>query len=534
MALGIYEEEDIRAIAEEIRNWNGYDSPMTVKEMKNGVKEVRESGFSDGFSEGRLNGIGEGFSDGFDSGRRSGLEEGFEKGKNTGYAEGLEKGKEIGYEDGKTDGIAEGIEQGKQSMIDESKIIVKQASGIGNLTIGDVSELPHEIQCQLEPLEDKECFDIGNYTIVSDAIAFDISDLAIGCEYIFTSSLPIHWFKISSATYDYNSVIKEFSGAFTEFVFTMARDSRILEHKSQYLFIGITPSSSSAINDTALIKDYNISIRPYNFDVTNKVIKVNDINYTSDENGLVIGIKSSSPNMHFVCSSKMTVTYHQSYGVHLENSRFWDNYQNKRKSGIYQFAFAGEGWTDETFDPHYDMVLASGYSGQQMFWNNQCKDLKAIFERNGVKLDTSKCGMLQQMFQGSLSENLPILDFSSANLSTEYCFMNASVKNIDKIIFSENTKIGSQMFSNAVYLENVIFDGVVCGNVNVQWSTKLSKASWISIMTAASTTASITITGALVSVNKAFETSEGANDGSISPEWLALKAARPNVSVSFI
>lgn len=433
------------------------------------------------------------------------------------------------------DKVDEVYEQGKQSMIDESKIIVKQASGIGNLTIGDVSELPHDVQCQLEPLEDKECFDIGNYTTVDNVIAFDISGLTIGCEYIFTSSLPIYWFKISTSPNFYNSVVKEYSGAFTEFVFTMARDSRISEGATQYLFIGITPNATIPIKDADLIRDYGISIRPYNLDVANKVIKVNDVNYTADENGFVSGIKSSSPNMHFVSSSKMTVTYHQSYGVQLENSRFWDNYQNKRKKGIYQFAFAGEGWTDETFDPHYDMVLASGYSGQQMFWNNQCKDLKAIFERNGVKLDTSKCGMIQQMFQGSLSENLPILDFSSANLSTDYCFANASVKNIDKIIFSEQTKIGSQMFSNAIYLENVIFDGVVCGNVNLQWSTKLSKASWISIINAlSSTTSGLSMTGSLDSVRKAFEIFEGELDGTLSEEWLNLIATKPNWTINLV
>lgn len=99
MALGIYEEEDIRALAEEIRNWKGGGSPMTVKEMKDEIQNVRESGFSDGWSDGYFSGTAEG--------------------REQGRAEGLEEGKAIGYTEGKTDGIAEGVEQGRKSQYDE-------------------------------------------------------------------------------------------------------------------------------------------------------------------------------------------------------------------------------------------------------------------------------------------------------------------------------------------------------------------------------------------------------------------------------
>lgn len=95
MALGIYEEEDIRALAEEIRHRKGYGSPMTVKEMKDEIQNVKEVGFSNGYSEGQT------------------------YGESIGREQGLEEGKAIGYTEGKTDGIAEGIEQGKKSQYDE-------------------------------------------------------------------------------------------------------------------------------------------------------------------------------------------------------------------------------------------------------------------------------------------------------------------------------------------------------------------------------------------------------------------------------
>ena len=91
MALGIYEEEDIRAIAEEIRFCKGGCGHMTVKEMREEIPNVKEFGFS------------EGWSDGYNSGLTKGNEQG------------LEEGKAIGYAEGKTDGIAEG----KKSQYDE-------------------------------------------------------------------------------------------------------------------------------------------------------------------------------------------------------------------------------------------------------------------------------------------------------------------------------------------------------------------------------------------------------------------------------
>lgn len=87
MALGIYEEEDIRAIAKSIRNNLGDDTKYTVKQMPDAINVMQVYAYNSGHSEGK--------------------------------AEGLEEGKAIGYEEGKTDGIAEGVEQGKKSQYDE-------------------------------------------------------------------------------------------------------------------------------------------------------------------------------------------------------------------------------------------------------------------------------------------------------------------------------------------------------------------------------------------------------------------------------
>lgn len=87
MPIGIYEKNDIDAVAKTIRNNLDDDTKYTVKQMPDAINKIQIYAYNSGHSEGK--------------------------------AEGLEEGKAIGYEEGKTDGIAEGIEQGKKSQYDE-------------------------------------------------------------------------------------------------------------------------------------------------------------------------------------------------------------------------------------------------------------------------------------------------------------------------------------------------------------------------------------------------------------------------------
>lgn len=87
MALGIYEEEDIRAIAKIIRNNLGNDTKYTTERMPDAINEMQVYAYNSGHSEG------------------------YDEGQNDGYNE----GRNDGYTEGKTDGIAEG----KKSQYDE-------------------------------------------------------------------------------------------------------------------------------------------------------------------------------------------------------------------------------------------------------------------------------------------------------------------------------------------------------------------------------------------------------------------------------
>jgi hypothetical protein len=85
-------------------------------------------------------------------------------------------------------------------------------------------------------------------------------------------------------------------------------------------------------------------------------------------------------------------------------------------------------------------------------------------------------------------------------------------------------------FSYTSALVDITVAGYFISSVSFERSSKLSKASIQSIYAALSMAAGMsdnTVTLSLVAVNKAFETSEGANDGSTSAAWQDLASGTP-------
>lgn len=121
--------------------------------------------------------------------------------------------------------------------------------------------------------DDVSLFDVSNYTITyGGAIGFDISNLEIGKQYTFSSNLPITDFKISNYSSGYNSVNNYVYNGFTNFTFTMARNSNIPSSETQHLFIAL--NVANFITDINDITNYNIKIQkgstptsysPYNY-----------------------------------------------------------------------------------------------------------------------------------------------------------------------------------------------------------------------------------------------------------------------------
>jgi hypothetical protein len=213
---------------------------------------------------------------------------------------------------------------------------------------------------------------------------------------------------------------------------------------------------------------------------------------------------------------------------------FWDSYQNFGKRTNYGNAFAGNGWNTDTLKPKYPIVPTNAY---MLF--RTCTFAGDLTEC--LSLDLSHAENTQYMF--TQARNITRIGVVDVRGSTEtlpldttfqYC---TSLVTIDKI-FPKNGTRGA--FNNATFHEctglvnlTIEENSIASNGLNLQWSTKLSKASILSVINALSTTTSgLTVTFSKAAVDKAFETASGANNGSASEEWLALRATRSNWTIS--
>ena len=219
-------------------------------------------------------------------------------------------------------------------------------------------------------------------------------------------------------------------------------------------------------------------------------------------------------------------------GKQAEYDRFRDTFQQNGNRTDYGYAFRGDTWTDDIFNPKYDIVPNT--YGVQMFHLSSITRLASKLKELGVKLDTSKCNSFLQMFQSSSIKDIPELDGSNCN-SLSYTFgSGAKVETIEKLILTEKLTVVANAFRQASNLKHCIFDGVLAiTGLDMKDCTLLDKESIISLVNILSTTTSgLAVTLSLQAVNKAFETSEGANDGSNSTEWQTLVNTKKNWTVN--
>ena len=140
---------------------------------------------------------------------------------------------------------------------------------------------------------------------------------------------------------------------------------------------------------------------------------------------------------------------------------------------------------------------------------------------------------MQYAFNWLQTCDIGIVDLSSCT-SSDYMFAYSMLSTIDELVLSEKTKIASNMFTGVERLTHLIVSGVIASNgFDIHWSTKLDKESITSIINCLSTTTSgLAVTVSQTAVNKDFETTEGANDGATSAEWLALIGTKSNWTIN--
>jgi len=211
---------------------------------------------------------------------------------------------------------------------------------------------------------------------------------------------------------------------------------------------------------------------------------------------------------------------------------FWDDYQQNGARNNYDYAFAGNGWTTKNLKPKYNM---SFISAGRMFASSTIVDLKSHFESLGITIDFSRATTAQYLYDWAYTQVSPDIDVSNMSRLSNI-LRNAAQLITVKIKGIKETAIFDSTFINCNSLVNLALEGTIGQTgFSVQWSKNLSKASIENIINVLSaTTTGLTATLSLDAVNKAFETSEGVNDGSTSDEWKTLIATKNNWTISLV
>lgn len=126
------------------------------------------------------------------------------------------------------------------------------------------------------------------------------------------------------------------------------------------------------------------------------------------------------------------------------------------------------------------------------------------------------------------------VDFSSAPAPNSYSYTFyycTSLKSL--IINSKETTDFSYWLTQCSALEDITINGTIGKNIGFADCSSLNNKSIRNIINALSaTTSGRTITLKKTAVQKAFETSSGANDGNTSEEWLTLVASKSNWTIT--
>ncbi len=161
-------------------------------------------------------------------------------------------------------------------------------------------------------------------------------------------------------------------------------------------------------------------------------------------------------------------------GKQAEYDSFWDVFQNNGEAMNYSQAFAYDRFTEENYNPKYDIVC-----------NNTSKSGYQIFFENKNITDVKK-----PVYAGTDIAN---------------CFARSNIVTIPKLVVNTNTTF-TGVFIECLRLKNLFVEGTIGkSGFDLHYSPLLSKESIISIINALSnTTNGLTVTFNTNAVNNAF------------------------------
>ncbi len=213
-------------------------------------------------------------------------------------------------------------------------------------------------------------------------------------------------------------------------------------------------------------------------------------------------------------------------GKKAEYDSFWDIYQQNGNRQSYYTAFAGEGWTNDTFKPKYDIRPIG--TAMMLFVSSKIDgDLVEILDKQGVVLDTSMSTNLSNAFSVSLFTRIGVVDTRGVAALSQTWHASYYLETIDKVILNNaGTTSFNMTFSACNQLKNLLIEGVIGQNgFDVSASRGLSHDSIVSIINALSTTTSgLAVTLSKTAVNNAFS----------DTEWATLIATKSNWTINLV
>lgn len=389
---------------------------------------------------------------------------------------------------------------GRNSAVDADKIIEATATGKGLVHLTEVSEVKHKVK--VTTTAGAKVTTLGK-NLLSDAVKDSdnwvrvegISINSSNSKCYFLDEIPNGTFTVSAGANSSNVYLYFFYSADNGATWQAYKGG----NASNYIIAGANAYSITFTKTDAtrfLLWHNNVN---YNKDVEYIQVEagsfateyepyITPTAYTADSNGIAL-VDSIAPNVTVITDGDMTAEYRKSWGMKAERDAFWEIYQDHGNRTDYTYAFAGYGWTYETYHPKYSIRLRDGWTGTSMFQNSSITDtIVPIVCEGAVVMNSS--------------------------------FYLSKVKTIRNIAVTEGTTFTNTFYSCAD-LENISFSGIIGNDIDLHWSTKLSRESIDNIIRICNESQgySFKVTLSRAAVNKAFETSVGANDGSTSDDW---------------
>lgn len=386
---------------------------------------------------------------------------------NAGYLEGQEAG-----------GYNEGFEDGRDSAVDPDKIIEATATGKGLVHLTEVSEVKHKIKVTTtagaKVTVVRENLIPYPYTEAQAGVVEEHN----GLTYTFNNDRSITITGRATAG-SYVTIYRGLQITDTQIPTGGTNGTFFASPHITYLIssgVGRAVVSFSLSDMPADGSNINVTVYP--------MIYRDPIEYTADDSGIAT-VDSIAPTMYILSEVDMTVGYRKSWGIRYERDAFWDAYVDGLEKAGFRQAFTSNKWGFRNFFPTRNLNPVGDAS--QLFYdfggttdgvNDAAGDLAQRLRDCGVVLDTSKATSLKYAFSYARISCIPTIDVTGLVGDSIELFAHtwANLKKIEKIITNE-TVTYNNWFTNCTGLTDISFDGNIGNDINLQWSTKLSRYS---------------------------------------------------------